>query len=120
MRVKVKVGESKRERVRASHSPKLAKPQEPRRVVIARSLEMAVAVGDGLRYSGANVFTAMGIIRTILWVALFLASTFAFTVLFEHGTDHFSDNAQKDWESLVKFCQSKTDSKPGAPTPDKH
>jgi hypothetical protein len=49
----------------------------------------------------------MGLIRTLLWVALFLASTFVFTVLFEHGTQNFSDNAQKDWAALVKLCQSK-------------
>jgi hypothetical protein len=58
----------------------------------------------------------MGIIRNILWVALFLASTFAFTVLFEHGPDNFSSNAQKDWESLVKFCQSAKDGKTDAKT----
>jgi uncharacterized protein len=59
----------------------------------------------------------MGLIRTLLWVALFLASTFAFTVLFEHGTQNFSDNAQKDWVALVKLCQSTTDGKPPAPKP---
>ena len=39
----------------------------------------------------------------IFWVALFLASTFAFTVLFEHGTLDYSTNAQNEWTALMKY-----------------
>lgn len=38
----------------------------------------------------------MGLIRNIFWIAFFLAATFAFIVLFEHGTSNFVDNAKKE------------------------
>ncbi len=42
----------------------------------------------------------MGLFRNIFWVAFFLAATFAFIVLFEHGTSNFADNAKKEGDQL--------------------
>jgi hypothetical protein len=50
----------------------------------------------------------------IFWVALFLASTFAFTVLFEHGTLDYSTNAQNEWTALMKYYHEVKDGKPPA------
>jgi hypothetical protein len=47
----------------------------------------------------------------IFWVALFLVSTFAFTVLFQYGTTNYMANAEKEWNSLVTFYQSKVNGK---------
>ena len=38
----------------------------------------------------------MGLLRNILWVAFFLAATFGFIVLFEHGPSNFVENAKKE------------------------
>jgi hypothetical protein len=43
----------------------------------------------------------------LFWVALFLVSTFAFTVLFQYGTANYMANAEKEWNSLVSFYQTK-------------
>lgn len=45
----------------------------------------------------------MALLRSIFWFALFLAATFAFTVLFEHGIVNYSANAEKEWKSLTQF-----------------
>jgi len=50
----------------------------------------------------------------LFWVALFLVSTFAFTVLFEHGTSNYFSNANREWGSLMQFYHAKVD---GAPAP---
>lgn len=42
----------------------------------------------------------MALIRNIFWFAIFLASTFAFTVLFEHGPTDFANNAKKEADTL--------------------
>jgi hypothetical protein len=47
----------------------------------------------------------------LLWFALFLVSTFAFTVLFEHGTDNYFENAKKEKEYLVKMVSGEPDKK---------
>lgn len=47
-------------------------------------------------------FSYMAIIRSLFWAAIFLASTFCFTVLFEHGPSDFSKNSQKEMEILRK------------------
>lgn len=52
----------------------------------------------------------MALIRMILWLALFLASTFAFHVLFEHGPTNYSANAAKEWKNLQTMVQEKTGS----------
>lgn len=57
----------------------------------------------------------MRIIRMLFWVALFLVSTFAFTVLFQYGPSNYAANAQKEWNSLVNFYQTKVG---GAPAPE--
>ena len=45
----------------------------------------------------------MGLLRSLFWLAVFIASTFAFTVLFEHGPTNFKANAQKEYETLAKL-----------------
>ena len=42
----------------------------------------------------------MALLRSIFWFALFVASTFCFIVVFEHGFTNFGSNAQKEVESL--------------------
>ena len=49
----------------------------------------------------------MALIRNIFWAAIFVASTFAFTVLFEHGPSDFSENAKKEFEILKVMMGSK-------------
>jgi hypothetical protein len=53
----------------------------------------------------------MGLLRTLFWFTVFLASTFAFTVLFEHGPTNFSANAQKEFDLLKKFYSTKIERK---------
>ena len=42
----------------------------------------------------------MALIRSIFWFALFVASTFCFIVVFEHGFTNFGDSAKKEFESV--------------------
>jgi len=42
----------------------------------------------------------MALIRNLFWTAIFLASTFAFTVLFEHGPTDFVQNSKKEADVL--------------------
>lgn len=42
----------------------------------------------------------MALIRSIFWFALFVASTFCFIVVFEHGFSDFGSNARKEVQSL--------------------
>jgi hypothetical protein len=42
----------------------------------------------------------MSIIRAIFWIALFVASTFCFIVIFEHGFSNFGENSRKEFKSL--------------------
>jgi len=53
----------------------------------------------------------MGLFRSLFWFAIFLASTFTFTVLFEHGPTNFSDNAQKELDNLSKYYSVKVEKK---------
>ena len=59
-----------------------------------------------MRYS-----TRMGLLRSLFWFAVFLAATFAFTVLFEYGPSNFGENARKEWELLNKLYITKVDRK---------
>ncbi len=60
----------------------------------------------------------MGLLRLIFWAAIFLASTFAFTVLFEHGTSNYVQNAEKEWTTLKSLYSSKVErKKEDTPTP---
>ena len=49
----------------------------------------------------------MALIRTLFWTAIFLAATFAFTVLFEHGPTNFVQNAKKEAEILKAMAGAK-------------
>ncbi len=53
----------------------------------------------------------MGLIRSLFWFAVFVASTFAFTVLFEHGPENFSKNAKKEYETISKLYGNKVEQK---------
>ncbi len=53
----------------------------------------------------------MGLIRSLFWFAVFIASTFAFTVIFEHGPMNFSENAKKEYEAISKLYGNKIDKK---------
>jgi len=44
----------------------------------------------------------MSIVRAIFWIALFLASTFCFLVIFDHGFTNFADNSKKELQYLQK------------------
>ena len=49
----------------------------------------------------------MALIRNLFWIAVFLASTFAFTVLFEHGPTDFVQNAKKEADVLKQMMGAK-------------
>ena len=49
----------------------------------------------------------MALIRNLFWTAIFLASTFAFTVLFEHGPTDFVQNAKKEADVLKAMVDTK-------------
>lgn len=49
----------------------------------------------------------MALIRNIFWLAVFLASTFAFTVLFEHGPTDFVQNAKVEADVLKQMFGAK-------------
>lgn len=38
----------------------------------------------------------MALIRNIFWLTFFVAATFAFIVIFEHGFSNFAENAKKE------------------------
>ncbi len=42
----------------------------------------------------------MALLRSVFWFALFIASTFCFIVIFEHGFSNFGGNAQKEFETV--------------------
>jgi cobalamin biosynthesis protein CobD/CbiB len=48
-----------------------------------------------------------GLFRKAFWLVLFLLSTFAFTVLFEHGTANFQENARVEFQTLKKLVNAK-------------
>lgn len=45
----------------------------------------------------------MGLIRSLFWFAIFLASTFVFTVIFEHGFTDFQKNAKAEYALLKGY-----------------
>ena len=53
----------------------------------------------------------MSLIRTLFWFSLFLTATFGFTVLFEHGTANYFENAKKEADYLQKMFGSKVEKK---------
>ena len=57
----------------------------------------------------------MNLIRSIFWIALFVASTFCFIVVFEHGFSNFGDNAKKEVQTLkTVFNLAQTQAKENA------
>ena len=53
----------------------------------------------------------MATIRTLFWFALFLAATFGFTVLFEHGPSNFQENAKSEYVYLSAMLSTKPEKK---------
>jgi len=51
------------------------------------------------------------LIRKLFWFGLFLVATFAFLVLFEHGTDNFIKNAQQDFQTYKAMAMAKPEHK---------
>jgi len=49
----------------------------------------------------------MALIRSIFWFTLFIAATFAFTVIFEHGFINFGANAEKEYKLLSGYVTGK-------------
>jgi hypothetical protein len=50
----------------------------------------------------------MNLIRSAFWIALFLASTFCFIVVFEYGFTNFGANAKKE-VAMLKTMFGMTD-----------
>ncbi len=59
----------------------------------------------------------MALLRSLFWLALFVAATFGFTVLFEHGPSNYQENARKEADFLAKMFSAKVEKK--ADTSDK-
>lgn len=53
----------------------------------------------------------MALIGKLFWIAVFLASTFGFTVLFEHGPENFKENAKKEFQTLKDMAMAKPEKK---------
>lgn len=53
----------------------------------------------------------MGLIRSLFWLTVFVVATFGFTVLFEHGTGNYFDNARKEFDYLSKMVGAKPEKK---------
>lgn len=53
----------------------------------------------------------MALLRFAFWGTLFVLSTFAFTVLFEHGPMNYFDNAKKEKETLLSMFGKKMERK---------
>ena len=53
----------------------------------------------------------MALIRFAFWGSLFVLSTFAFTVLFEHGPMNYFENSKKEYETLTAMMGKKVDRK---------
>ena len=51
----------------------------------------------------------MGLIRTLFWTAIFLGSTFFFTVLFEHGPGNLKENSKKEIAALQEMAGKKVE-----------
>ena len=56
----------------------------------------------------------MALIRLAFWGSLFVLSTFAFTVLFEHGPMGYFANAKKEKETLMVMFGKKVERRPAA------
>ncbi|HET6409167.1 MAG TPA: hypothetical protein VFG14_14860 [Chthoniobacteraceae bacterium] len=47
----------------------------------------------------------MALIRNLFWFAIFVVSTFVFTVIFEHGISNFGGNAEVEYRTWEKTVQ---------------
>ena len=54
----------------------------------------------------------MAAIRSLFWFLIFLAATFAFTVIFEHGFTDLKANSKQEFELLKGYVTS-SKAKPG-------
>ncbi len=50
----------------------------------------------------------MALLRGIFWFGLFIALTFCFIVLFEHGPQNFVNGAQKEYSRIKSFVVKQT------------
>jgi hypothetical protein len=50
----------------------------------------------------------MALLRGIFWFGLFIALTFCFIVLFEHGAQNFVNGAQKEYSRIKSFVVKQT------------
>ena len=57
----------------------------------------------------------MALLRTTFWIALFVASTFCFIVIFEHGFSSFGDSAKKEVQSLKTIFGMASKAQPAKP-----
>ena len=71
-------------------------------IAICRCGFSALTARDG----DINMRPMFGLFRKVFWLALFLLSTFAFTVLFEHGTSNFQENARVEFENVKKLVNT--------------
>jgi len=53
----------------------------------------------------------MALFRSVFWFALFIAATFGFTVLFEHGPSNFQENSKKEFDYLSAMFSAKPEKK---------
>ena len=56
---------------------------------------------------------AMSLLRGLFWLVLFVFFTFCFVVLFEYGTNDFTNGFKKEFERVQKFA--KEAAKPSKP-----
>ncbi len=66
--------------------------------------------GVDSRHATRKVF-AMGLIRMLFWVAVFLVSTFCFVVLFDYGPHDFQKNAATEFHQLQAMYSAKVERK---------
>ena len=53
----------------------------------------------------------MALIRKLFWFSLFVLCAFAFTVMFEHGTQNYFENARKEYDYLSQMLGMKPERK---------
>lgn len=53
----------------------------------------------------------MALIRKLFWLSLFVLTSFAFTVLFEHGTSNYMENARKEFDYISQMVGAKPERK---------
>ena len=51
------------------------------------------------------------LLRKLFWIGLFLISTFAFLVLFDHGSENYIKNAETDFKAIKAALKAKPEPK---------